>query len=407
MNARGRTAPGGNGAEQEPMAHMQRGRVLMVRAGGWEQWVETVAHHLGDSGFDVHVLVAQGPPPERKPGSAFSVVDVPGGHEPGVSALLRAALQLRRSLSSGAYDVLYVVDSWSAPVVWLATLGRLRWRRLPLVYHTFEWIEPKVHGRMRCWLEERLCRHADLVVNIDRVRGRVQQLVYGLDTPPLWIRNGLSRDYPIPPPSASAREALLGREPPADSVVVLSPSAVGPERMGLELIRAMALLPPRFRLAMIRGRGPYQDLCAHTIDELKVADRVTLLPRMSFEQAMAYVANADIGAVFHNASSRSLGDYLANPMRISMFAACGVPVVATDLPTVSGDLYRYGLGLCADGGAAESIAETIRDLADSNLSRQERKETIRKAFVDALCFESGAGTLERALRELVNDAHGA
>ena len=92
--------------------------------------------------------------------------------------------------------MVYIIDSWSIPVFWLATTGALRWRRAALVYHTFEWIERRVHGWLRCHLERRLCRQADLVVNIDRIRGRVQQLVYGLERSPLWVRNSLPRGLP-------------------------------------------------------------------------------------------------------------------------------------------------------------------------------------------------------------------
>ena len=51
-------------------------RILMVRAGGWEQWVETVAEYLGSHGFAVHVVaVRAGSPtaPSRRS------LHVPGG----------------------------------------------------------------------------------------------------------------------------------------------------------------------------------------------------------------------------------------------------------------------------------------------------------------------------------------
>ncbi len=375
-----------------------RTRLLMVRSGGWDQWVETLADHLGRHGFVVSVLVPNATVEQHRTSGAFSIQG--GVRSRGLTGVWRSALALRRHLARADPDILYVVDSWSIPMVWLATAGKLRWPRTSVVYHTFEWIEPAVHGRARCHLEKLMCRRADLVVNVDRTRGRVQQLVYGLARTPLWVRNSLSRDYPVPVPSSEARRRLLGQHPPEDSVAVVCPSSMHPDRRGVEIVRAVAKLPPRFRLAAIAGSGPYQDECARVAEASGASDRVTFLPRMSFHEAMTCAANADIGLVLHDGKSPSLGNYLANPMRLSMFAASGIPVVATDLPSVAEEVYRHGLGVCCDSSEPGSIAAAIERLERSALLKKPRNETIVAAFREETCFERRAADLEHALLSL-------
>ncbi|HYD53948.1 MAG TPA: hypothetical protein VEA99_15030, partial [Gemmatimonadaceae bacterium] len=245
--------------------------------------METVADHLGRHGFEVSVLVPNAVVRQHRASGAFSLQG--GVTSRGIAGVWRSAHALRHQLVGGNFDILYVVDSWSIPMLWLATGGRLRWPGTALVYHTFEWIEPAVHGWPRCRLERALCRRADLVVNIDRTRGRVQQLVYDLARTPLWVRNSLPRDFPVPAPSADVRQRLLGHDPPRDSVAIVCPSSMHPERLGIEIVRAVAQLPPKFRLAAIRGSGPYQEECERVVRASGAEGRVTFLPRMPFEEA--------------------------------------------------------------------------------------------------------------------------
>jgi glycosyltransferase involved in cell wall biosynthesis len=383
------------------MGESRRIRLLMLRAGGWEQWVETVADFLGRNGFEVTVLVARAPRPTLSGPSSFAFAEEPNSPPNCAPGLWESARRLRRQLAKGCYDILYVVDSWSIPVLWLATAGALHWRRTALVYHTFEWIEPNVHGRAWCHLERRLCHRANLVVNIDRIRGRVQQFAYGLHATPLWLRNSLSRDYPVPPFDPEVRQQLLGRDPPPNSVALLCPSVADPERMGRELIRAVASLPHRFRLALIRGQGSYQEECERVAREAGAAERITFLSRMKFDEVMTCIASSDVGIVLHDPGSSSLGNYLANPMRLPMFAACGIPVVASDLPSVAQDVYQYGLGVCCDSRAPASIAAAIEQVTKSSLQQQSRRDGIVAVFRAELSFETRATELQGALTSLV------
>jgi glycosyltransferase involved in cell wall biosynthesis len=254
-------------------------------------------------------------------------------------------------------------------------------------------------------LERSVCRKADLVVNSDRTRGRIQQMLYRLPQPPLWLRTSLSRNYPVPKPSPARRRELLGGNPPADAVAVLCPSIANEERLALELIQSLMRLPQRFRFAMIAGTGSYFQACVQLVEKHGLGQRMTFLPRMGFDLVMEYVVCADVGAILHD-GRQSLGNYLANPMRLTMFASAGIPFVASDFPALAGEVYRYGLGVCCHEHDPEKIGDAIRHLAEGVPTLAERKPRIVEAFRNSLCFEASADALVERLKNWVAQPSG-
>ena len=313
---------------------------------------------------------------------------------------MRAAVGLRRLLRGNYWDVVYVVDSWTIPVFWLATGGRMRCGKAGVVYHTFEWLDPKPSYAWRRAFERWLCRRADLVVNIDRLRGRTMQALYRLAREPLWIRHQLSRSEPVPPRDPELRQRLLGEGLADTKVLILSPSIAHPERVTMELIQAVAKLPNSFYLATIGGTGDYQGSCERLVRQLGVGGRVRFLPPMPFEEVMRYVASSDVGIALHD-GSRSLGNYFGCPLRLSMFAAAGVPVVASAYPGLEADVYRYRLGVCCDPLDPAAIANAITEVADPARAACFDRQGIRRAFEEGLCIESRGPALVRALEEIV------
>jgi hypothetical protein len=120
---------------------------------------------------------------------------------------------------------------------------------------------------------------------------------------------------------------------------------------------------------------------------------------MPFTTLMEYVVCSDIGVVLHDGRASS-GNYMANPMRVSQFAASGIPFVACDFPTVEAEVYRHGLGVCCDGLDPMAVATAIRELGEGAVPLAERKRQARQAFERELKFESRGPHLVRALSAL-------
>jgi glycosyltransferase involved in cell wall biosynthesis len=309
-------------------------------------------------------------------------------------------LRLRRHLRTQVFDLLYVVDSWTLPTLWLATLGRLRWRGAKLVYHTFDWLEPGLVAEAHRRLERKVCQRADLVVNTDRARARMQRTLYQLKTTPLWVQNCLSSDIPIPTPNESLRREMAGAADTSQLRIIIYPTVVSnaesAQRMTWELIQGFRRLPESYRLVLFYREGVEYRRCLTACVEAGISKRVRFLEPVPFLRLLDYVASADVGAIFYD-DSESSGYFMCNADKLSLLAACGIPFVASDQPNVESVAYRHGLGKCCNPRDAVVLADAFRAVVEGATPLAEWKQQARKAFLEHLNFEVHGQRLLAAL----------
>ncbi len=381
-----------------------RPRILLVRFGGWQEWVHTVAEFLAHEGFDVHAACfryGMEKTIEEVCRSGYRLVNITVSDSETAKAtvVIRTARAMRRVLQSTPHDILYAFDACTLPSLWIASRGHFRPRGGRFVYQTFEWIEPGNNYLVHILLERAACRTADVVVNAERIRARLMQKMYGLSTLPVFVRPGLPLDFEVPARDDGLRKALLGSASD-DAILLVCPSIVSRERRSFELIRAVSLLPEKYRLVTIARQGGYGETCRRLAEEIGVGQRVVFRPVMPFREVMAHISSGDVGIALHDGRG-SVGDYLAAPMRLSQFAAAGIPCVASSLPSVEAVVYKHDLGVCCEDDSPQDIARAIRELCESGLGPRERGLRARQAFERELHFERGADKLVAALRRLL------
>jgi rhamnosyl/mannosyltransferase len=117
--------------------------------------------------------------------------------------------------------------------------------------------------------------------------------------------------------------------------------------------------------AVIGGTGEYLDEIKRIAGELAVADRVHFLESISHEEKLRLLAAIDVFAFPSNEITEAFGLSQVEAM------ICGVPVVATDLPTGVTDVSIDGVtALLAKPGDPVSFAACVRRmLADPALAR--------------------------------------
>ena len=369
--------------------------------------VITLANCLRAAGHQVSITCIE-PGAETVPGldKDIAVTGLGVGQAKGwrkILSRLQGAFRLRRHLRQQPFDLLYVLDSWTLPTLWLATAGKLRWPGAKLVYHTFDWLEPGLVAETHRRLEKKICQQADLVVNTDRSRARMQQAFYQLKTTPLWVQNCLSTTVPIPPPVEALRREMTGSENTAGLRIVIYPTIVSnaesSQRMTWELIQAFRQLPANYRLVLFYREGAEYRRCLAASAEAGLSGRIKFLEPMPFLQLLNYVASADLGAVFYD-DRQSSGYFMCNADKLSLLAACGIPFVASDQPNLESVIYRHGLGECCDPSDAAALAKAIQSVGDGPVPLAERKKQVRAAFLQHLNFEVHGPRLLKALEKL-------
>jgi hypothetical protein len=389
--------------------------IVLIRATGLASsgGVITLANFLARGGFRLTVVcleAASAAVPELSPGIELIGLESAAQRRLGKPwARVRAAVKLRGVLRNLDGDATYVVDSWTLPAVWLATGGKFRLGKAGLVYHTYDWLEPGLHPTISLRLERAACRAADLVVNSDRARARMQRTLYRLRETPLWVQNALPRSTPLPAMDRVLRRKLLRGNGASDACLLVYPTAVSngesAQRLTFELINAFALLPERFHLATFFHEGAEHRRCLDLVASKRLQERVTFLPVVPLLQLIVYLGCADLGAILYD-DCVSSGYFMASPDKLSLLAACGVPYVASDFPNLEAVTYRFGLGVCCDARDPVELARAIRELADGRVSLVERKAHVREVFERELYFEKHAGKLVEALRRVVEIRRG-
>jgi glycosyltransferase involved in cell wall biosynthesis len=387
-----------------------KSHILMVRATNIAQspHICTLANYLNRQGYQITFVCFEGDGKE-KPGLEASIEFIPLGFRLGGSSFrkglkaLAAGWKLRKVLGEVEYDLMYILDSWTLPIVWLATGGRLQRQGKSMVYHTFDWLEPSLVRKFHVRLEKKACSRADLVVNTDRARARVQRTLYGLAKTPLWVQNCLSLKTEQPEPREAYRRRMLGGAEGRDKVLLIYPTVVRDEtsaqRMFFELIQAVALLPQQYCLATFYGQGREYQRCLGEVERRGIRDRVVFLEPVPFAELLRYVASADLGAILYD-DCRSSGYFMCNADKLSLLIGCGIPYVGSDYPNLEAITYRHGLGLCCDPHQPASLAKKIQEIAEGDQSLADRKRHVRKVFENDLHFERHGEKLVQALDSL-------
>ena len=194
----------------------------------------------------------------------------------------------------------------------------------------------------------------------------------------------------IPPkaalPSKGDKKAL--NLPEDKHLLVLQGSGINIQRGAEELVEAMQYLDDCF-LMIIGGGDVLPTLKQMTLD-LHIENRVRFLPRMPYQQMMAYTQLAELGFVLDK--DTNLNYRFCLPNKLFDFIQAGVPIVASHLVEIEKIITKYNIGLCITYHNPQSIAETIKTGLNEASQRTVLQHGLTQA-ADDLCWENEQQTL--------------
>lgn len=194
----------------------------------------------------------------------------------------------------------------------------------------------------------------------------------------------------IPPraalPSKGDKQAL--GLPENKHLLVLQGSGINIQRGAEELVKAMKYLDDCF--LMVIGGGDVLPLLKQMVLDGHLEDRVRFLPRMPYQQMMAYTQLAELGFVLDK--NTNLNYRFCLPNKLFDFIQAGVPIVASHLVEIEKIIKKYNIGLFIPDHDPRSIAKTIREGLDDAVSRAEWHEGLAQA-AEELCWENEQQTL--------------
>jgi glycosyltransferase involved in cell wall biosynthesis len=143
--------------------------------------------------------------------------------------------------------------------------------------------------------------------------------------------------------------------------------SIGPARLPLSIVDALALLPSGVTLDIAgyetAGHTGHLDRLGRRAAELGIGDRVRVLGPVPLRRELLRLCTAcDVGL---SLLPRSTGDVNEAAMfgasnKVFDYLACGLPALVTDLPAWRNALVPAGFALACDAGSATSIASALR-----------------------------------------------
>jgi glycosyltransferase involved in cell wall biosynthesis len=149
-----------------------------------------------------------------------------------------------------------------------------------------------------------------------------------------------------------------------------------------QLLEALAVLPPRFRLVMAGDPSP--PLLA-ALARLGIEQRVACIGWQNYDDLFQYTCSSDIGVLLY--SNNDLGNFFAGPTRLTEYLACGIPVLGCHFTGLQLLMLKHGVGLCADPDSPEDIARGLLDLEAARRDGRFARGMIRQRFLDIFAFD--------------------
>ena len=331
------------------------------------------AEHAPDLPHGVEVLVRRPTVTGTLPGIDNPYLGSRGGVVSRLAHRFRWLVAYARNLRAWgelAVQAAGPVDAWHVhDFPGLAAIARRAGRDVPVVYDSHEiFLDAGTAGRLpgpaRTFLrayERRLVRRVAALVTVnDALAGDLERLYRPKRT--IVVHNC---PYSWTPPVLDSGLLRSAAGIPADAPVVLHHGSVGPDR-GLEQLFAALLEPGLDRVHLaVMGPGEHRHVYEALAAEDRFGGRAHILEAVPPDELLSWVVGANVGAVLIQRTT--LNHYLSTPNKLFECLAAGVPVVASDFPTmrriVLGDP-AGPLGAVVDPTDLAAVAASLRSILD-------------------------------------------
>jgi glycosyltransferase involved in cell wall biosynthesis len=241
-------------------------------------------------------------------------------------------------------------------------------------------------------VEKEFVGQADAVVTVSPEIAELLRRDYGLSETPLVVRNTPIREtigHTDPPVSVRAACGL------ADDVPLLVYSGwLAPERGVGTAVTALAELAG-VHLGIVSGRNsPEREKVLALADDLGVRDRVHVVPYVPQYAVPDYLSTADLGLI---CSQHTLNYEISLPTKLAEYLHGGVPVIASDVRTLSKFVTEHGVGEVFVSDDPASFATAVRRAL---ARRAELVAAITPELLEELSWEHQTAGLVRLYRQI-------
>lgn len=240
-------------------------------------------------------------------------------------------------------------------------------------------------------LEKQFIHRADAVTTVSPEIAEVIQQDHKLPTIPLVVRNTPVASAVGGTSDVSVRAAAeLG-----DDVPLMVYSGYIHAERGLDTaIDALPLLPEVHLVIVAGGTSPTLRKLRRRAANLEVGERVHVVPYVAQHEVADYLSTADVGII---CSKRTINYELSLPTKLAEYLHAGLPVLCSDVETLSAFVRQHQVGKVFTGGEPESFVAGLRALL---AERDQTARNISPEVLTELSWEHQGTVFLRLYREL-------
>lgn len=240
-------------------------------------------------------------------------------------------------------------------------------------------------------LEREFIGRADAVVTVSPEIAEIIREDHRLPVTPLVVRNTPVRAAVGRSTGASVRAAAGVSD---DTPLLVYSGYIHAER-GLDTAVDALPLMPDVHLAIVADLN--NRLLAKLLrqaNRVGVADRVHPVPYVAPQDVADYLASADLGII---CSKKTINYELSLPTKLAEYVHAGLPVVVSDVKTLSAYVRQHQIGSVFEAGDPQSFVGAVRSVLGD---REAMRGNISDAILDELSWERQTGELLALYRSL-------
>ncbi len=259
---------------------------------------------------------------------------------------------------------------------------------VPLLYHTHEDWPAMVSERSRLeasvfsFLEKRYCKHVEHVYVPSEGIGKKYR-EWGLRVTVQYASKSTSSLPKLPLDLVRDLRARCGLSE-KDFIVGVAGSLGRSEALHNILI-ALKSLPPHVKLLIIGGLEEKVKAVKDLASMEGISDRVSYTGVLATKPYMMHVGTLDLGLALFIGKTPNVVHVA--PIKLFDYMAMGIPVVASDYPTMRKIIEDAGCGIVVNPEEPSRISTAISQLLEDQQRRNTMSNAARAAFESTFCWE--------------------
>jgi len=263
--------------------------------------------------------------------------------------------------------------------------------RKPLIYHCHEYVDRSTGsqlnwgGRLVYFFQEYFARTADLVIVPDVDRARLMMVEFKLPRTPLVVTNSPMDAVAF---SGEKLHQALENKGKRFERVVIRQGSVGPSHAIETTLQSIPLWANKKWGFVILGPGQpdYIEELYRLAWELGVAEQFVVLPPVSYDEVLEFTCGADAGHSFYSPIDANNRYSTTASNKLMEYMAAGIPILASDRPSLRSFVEENQYGLVADESYPESIARVVNTLLADPVQMRQMGANGRQAFIETFCY---------------------